>query len=118
MQTRWILSLGSVATALLAACAGRPAPEPPPTVAFVQPPPMAIQQCEALAGTTIPAAAIGLPTSGATITTAERAAEVAPYKDAEGEHLLPTPACCSCASPTRRGRSGIPATRSSSSGVR
>lgn len=56
--------------------------------------PVAIQQCESLAGLAIPASAIGLPTRGATIVSAERAGEVAPYKDPEGEHLLPTPARC------------------------
>lgn len=71
---------------LLAACAG-----PQRAAPFT---PLAIQQCEALKGTNIPASAIGLPTRGATIVSAERAPEVAPYKDAEGEHLLPTPSRC------------------------
>ena len=74
----------AVAAALLAGCAASPS----------QPAPMAIQKCEALAGLSIPAASIGLPTRGAVIATAERAPEVAPYKDAEGEHLLPTPPRC------------------------
>ena len=87
-------ALAITAAALLAACATKPIPEPPPPVAFVQLPPMAIQQCESLAGLRIPAASIGLPTGGAVVATAERAAEVAPYKDPEGEHLLPTPARC------------------------
>lgn len=72
--------------ALLAGCAA-----PPPQTPFT---PMAIQQCEALASLAVPASAIGLPTRGATIVSATRAPEVAPYKDAEGEHLLPTPARC------------------------
>jgi len=94
MRTTPTFFLTAAAAALLAACTTPRAPEPPPPVTFVQPPPMAIQQCEALAGTTIPATAIGLPTRGATIDKAERVAEVAPYKDPEGEHLLPTPAHC------------------------
>ena len=56
--------------------------------------PIAIQHCEALTGLQIPATRIGLPTEGAVITSATRAAEVAPYKDPEGEHLLPTPVRC------------------------
>ena len=56
--------------------------------------PVAIRQCEALAGLSIPAAEIGLPTRGATLVSAAISPEVAPYKDAEGEHLLPTPARC------------------------
>lgn len=38
--------------------------------------------------------AIGLPSRGASITSATRAAAVAPYQDPEGEHLLPTPERC------------------------
>ena len=45
--------------------------------------PVAIRQCESLAGMTVPASTIGLPTRGATVRTAERAAMVAPYQDAE-----------------------------------
>jgi Tannase and feruloyl esterase len=56
--------------------------------------PVAIRQCESLAGMTVAASAIGLPTRGATVRTAERAAAVAPYQDAEGERLLPTPERC------------------------
>lgn len=56
--------------------------------------PIAIQQCETLAGLAIGADRIGLPTSGAMVDSATRAPEVAPYKDTEGEHLLPTPARC------------------------
>ena len=74
----------AVVAALLAGCAGAPS----------QPAPVAIQKCEALAGLAIPATSIGLPTRGAVIATAERAPEVAPYLDAEGEHLLPTPSRC------------------------
>jgi pimeloyl-ACP methyl ester carboxylesterase len=58
------------------------------------PAPLALQQCEALTGMNIPAAAIGLPTRGAAIVSAERAPEVAPFQDAEGEHLLTTPSRC------------------------
>ena len=74
------------AAALLAGCAGVPTAEP-----FT---PVALRQCEALTGMTIPASAIGLPTRGAVVASAQRAPEVAPYRDAEGEHLLPTPARC------------------------
>ncbi len=56
--------------------------------------PLALQQCEALAGMAIPASRIGLPTGGAVVTSAERAPAVAPYRDPEGEHLLPTPGRC------------------------
>jgi hypothetical protein len=42
----------------------------------------------------IPASAIGLPTGGATVTSATRAPAVAPYQDPEGEHLLTTPERC------------------------
>ncbi|MFL6694138.1 MAG: hypothetical protein ACJ8GO_14405 [Ramlibacter sp.] len=49
------LWIAAVATTFLAACASQPVPEPPPAATFVQPAPMAIQQCEALAGMTIPA---------------------------------------------------------------
>ena len=57
-------------------------------------PPVAIRQCESLAAMTVASSAIGLPTRGATVRTAERAAAVDPYQDAEGEHLLPTPERC------------------------
>src|SRR3954447_24214689 len=60
MRTSPILFLAAMA-ALLSACTSPRAPEPPPAATFVQPAPMAIQQCEALAGMTIPATAIGLP---------------------------------------------------------
>ena len=53
-----------------------------------------ILRCESLKGLAIPKASIGLPTGGALIDSATIAPEVAPYKDAEGEHLLPTPARC------------------------
>ncbi len=77
---------GACLAALLAGCAGLQQAAP-----FA---PMAIRQCEALAGMSIPASAIGLPTRGATVHSATRAAAVAPYRDAEGEHLLPTPQRC------------------------
>jgi hypothetical protein len=79
----WSGAAAAAALLALAGCAHRAAEFP-----------MAIQQCETLAGRVIPASAIGLPTRGATLVSAERAPEVAPYKDAEGEHLLPTPARC------------------------
>lgn len=74
----------------LASCS----PLSPPPAGAPASPPQAIQQCESLAGLQIAASRIGLPTSGAVINSAVRAPEVAPYKDAEGEHLLPTPARC------------------------
>lgn len=83
------LALPAAAAALLSACTMPPAAAPAAPFA-----PMAIQRCEQLAGMAIPAARIGLPTRGAVVATAERAPEVAPYRDAEGEHLLPTPARC------------------------
>lgn len=79
----WLPALGLVLAVAATGCAHRQAAAPMP-----------IQQCEALTGASIPASAIGLPTRGATILKAERAPEVAPYLDAEGEHLLPTPARC------------------------
>jgi pimeloyl-ACP methyl ester carboxylesterase len=57
-------------------------------------PPIALKQCDSLTGQNIPAASIGLPTRGALIDSAKQAPEVAPYKDAEGEHLLSTPTRC------------------------
>ena len=42
----------------------------------------------------IAASRIGLPTSGAVVTSAGITPAVAPFKDAEGEHLLPTPERC------------------------
>jgi hypothetical protein len=56
--------------------------------------PLAIKQCEQLAGMTIAAADIGLPTRGATISSAVREPVTAPFPDAEGEHLLATPSRC------------------------
>jgi feruloyl esterase len=56
--------------------------------------PIALRQCEALAGLQLAPARIGLPTGGAVVTSAQRAPAVAPYKDPEGEHLLPTPERC------------------------
>jgi len=76
------------AALLLGACGSAPAPRAGLAA------PLAITKCEALAGLSIPAAAIALPSGGAIVASAERAAEVAPYKDPEGEHLLPTPARC------------------------
>lgn len=55
---------------------------------------IALQRCEDLAGLSVPATAIGLPTRGATVATAERMPELAPYADPDGEHLLPTAARC------------------------
>jgi hypothetical protein len=78
----------ALAAALVAGCAGAPTATPPLAA------PLALQRCEALAGLAIPASAIGLPTRGATVVSAARQAEVAPYRDAEGEHLLPTPPLC------------------------
>lgn len=75
---------GAAAVLVLAACSHTP------TASW----PLALQQCEALTGMAIPAAEIGLPTGGAKVVKAERAPEVAPYRDPEGEHLLPTPARC------------------------
>ncbi|MCG2592419.1 tannase/feruloyl esterase family alpha/beta hydrolase [Ramlibacter sp. XY19] len=79
----------ALAAAGLAGCAGLQGPAP--AVPFT---PMALQRCEQLAGLAIPASAIGLPTNGAVVTSAERAPEVAPFRDAEGEHLLTTPSRC------------------------
>ena len=67
---------------------------PPPTSGPAELQPLALKACESLQGMTVPASAIGLPTSGAKILSAARAAEVAPYADAEGEHLLVTPERC------------------------
>ena len=55
---------------------------------------LALKNCTTLVGTTVPAAQIGLPTNGAVVRTATMEAAVAPYRDAEGEHLLETPARC------------------------
>jgi feruloyl esterase len=55
---------------------------------------LALQQCESLTGMQITANRIGLPTGGAVITSARRVEAVAPFKDPEGEHLLPTPERC------------------------
>jgi feruloyl esterase len=57
--------------------------------------PLALKtECAALLNMTIPAAQIGLPTSGAVVKSAAVAPVVAPFPDAEGEHLLETPARC------------------------
>lgn len=55
---------------------------------------IALQQCTALAGMQVASTRIGLPTGGAVVTSAQRAEAVAPYRDPEGEHLLPTPERC------------------------
>jgi hypothetical protein len=90
-------STGALALAFLAGCGGSggdDATSPPTTGGPTDPAPLAIKACEALQGMTVAAATIGLPTNGASITSATRAAEVAPYADSEGEHLLVTPARC------------------------
>lgn len=91
-------STGAAALAMLVACGGSDGVEdttpPPNTGGPAEPAPLAIRACEALQGMAIGASSIGLPTNGANITSAARAAEVAPYADAEGEHLLVTPARC------------------------
>jgi feruloyl esterase len=51
-------------------------------------------QCSSLSGLHIDLTQLGLPTSGARVDTAQIEAEVAPYADPEGEHLLTTPARC------------------------
>lgn len=80
------------ALALLAGCASAPSrPSPKPVLAA----PMALQaSCASLASLTLGPERIGLPTGGARVRSAAVAPEVAPYKDPEGEHLLPTPARC------------------------
>jgi Tannase and feruloyl esterase len=79
---RWPLSL-VLAGAALAGCSNLGVTQP-----------IAIARCEQLAGMNVPASGIGLPTSGAVIDSATRAPAVAPFKDPEGEHLLPTPERC------------------------
>lgn len=79
----WKLAALSAATLVATGCATAPPLYP-----------RAIGQCESLTGMSIPVSAFGLPTGGGTIVSAVRAPEVAPYKDAEGEHLLVTPARC------------------------
>ncbi|MCS0627892.1 tannase/feruloyl esterase family alpha/beta hydrolase [Telluria mixta] len=56
--------------------------------------PLAIKTCEGLQGMRIAASSIGLPSGGALLESATRAAAVAPYADDEGEHLLTTPERC------------------------
>jgi hypothetical protein len=79
---RWPLSF-ALAAIVLAGCASLTSTQP-----------IAIGPCEQLAGMKVPPSAIGLPTSGAIVDTAVRAAAVAPFKDPEGEHLLTTPERC------------------------
>jgi hypothetical protein len=79
---RWPLSFALAAVAL-AGCTSLTSTQP-----------IAIGQCEQLAGMKVPPSTIGLPTSGAIVDTAVRAAAVAPFKDPEGEHLLTTPERC------------------------
>jgi feruloyl esterase len=55
---------------------------------------LALQRCEDLKHFNVAATAIGLPTRGASVATAERMTELAPYSDPDGEHLLPTAARC------------------------
>ncbi|MEO7335426.1 MAG: tannase/feruloyl esterase family alpha/beta hydrolase [Caldimonas sp.] len=57
-------------------------------------PQTALIRCEDLRGFTVGAADIGLPSSGATVLTAERLPELAPFPDVDGEHLLPTAPRC------------------------
>ncbi|MDR6858708.1 tannase/feruloyl esterase family alpha/beta hydrolase [Variovorax guangxiensis] len=88
-------SLAFVGLGFLAGCGGGSdggtrAPTPP----LAPLAPLAIQTCEGLQGMRIAAASIGLPSGGATLESATRAAAVAPYADAEGEHLLTTPERC------------------------
>lgn len=72
------LALGCLIASLLTACGGddgspAPAPAPAPVPAPVPaPPPVAVAPltCQQLAGSTIPASAIGLPTRGASVTSA------------------------------------------------
>jgi hypothetical protein len=88
MKKSAALLVAACSAALLAGCA-QVAPRPAAVAA-----PVPLVQCGALAGMSIPASGIGLPTRGAAIDSAQRAPEVAPFKDPEGEHLLPTPARC------------------------
>ncbi|WP_203075257.1 tannase/feruloyl esterase family alpha/beta hydrolase [Falsiroseomonas ponticola] len=56
--------------------------------------PTALQRCEELAGLAIPAAAIGLPTGGAAVTTARRLAETPPRPHPDGEFAQALPVHC------------------------
>src|SRR6185503_14801562 len=53
-----------------------------------------LKRCENLLDLRVVARDIGLPTLGARIDKADRMPELAPYVDADGEHLLPTLARC------------------------
>lgn len=89
-KTRGLVAvIGSVS--LIAACGGNGSDDSPKPV---EQGPVAIQSCEGLQGLSVPSSSIGLPTRGATVLSATREAPVAPYTDAEGEHLLTTPSRC------------------------
>lgn len=76
---------------LIAACGGSDGEE---TSTAVPSATLAIKTCEGLQGMRVASSNIGLPNGGATIESATRAPAVAPYADAEGEHLLTTPERC------------------------
>ena len=84
------VSAAVIALGLLAGCGGSDDDGQPAAPVS----PLAIQTCEGLQGMRVAAASIGLPSGGATIESATRAAAVAPFADAEGEHLLTTPERC------------------------
>ena len=89
------LSLAIIGFGLIGGCGGNDSDDsvlPPTSPTPVTP--LAIQTCEGLQGMRIPAGNIGLPTGGATVESATKAAAVAPFADAEGEHLLTTPERC------------------------
>ena len=89
-HSRWVPPLGTLALTLtFAGCSSLR----PPVAPLTSPVALA-RSCESMNRMEIPAARIGLPTTGAVVTSAERAPVVAPYRDPEGEHLLPTPERC------------------------
>ena len=87
-HSTWLPLLGALGLTL-AGCSGLRQPAAP-----LAGPVVLARTCESMNGMEIPSARIGLPTRGAWVTSAERAPVVAPYRDPEGEHLLPTPERC------------------------
>ena len=89
-MTTHFAALGALATALVAAGCSSPPQRTPALTAAVA----LTRTCESLNGLAIPSSSIGLPTAGAVVTSAGISPAVLPYKDPEGEHLLPTPERC------------------------
>ena len=87
-SSRFGLALAVAGLGLLAACGDEDGDDPVPLT------PLALKDCAGLLGMTVAAPQIGLSTGGAVVKSAAIAPVVAPFPDAEGEHLLETPSRC------------------------